>query len=367
MINIYTPNIQKYTSSAIKAINDGWISNLGEYTELAREELKNVIKSKYVVLTNNGTASTHCLFMSLKYKYPNVKKIYVPNNVYVAVWNCVLMEYDISNIEVLKVDLDTYNFDLNELYRLEKDSCLVIVHNTGNIIDTEYIHSKRPDLVLLEDNCEGLFGKLNNEYTGNCKYVLASSCSFYGNKIITSGEGGAFFTNDEDLYYFINKTINQGITAKRYVHGLLGYNYRMTNIEAAFIYDQLLDINNILENKERVFERYNNLLKPLIESKLVSKYKVNDNCKSANWMYIIRVPNKSYNDMYIYFRENNVDTRPFFYPIYTHEHLKDLKTNDNNSELLSKECIMLPSSPSLKLEEQEYIVKVLNKYLVNVN
>ena len=93
MIPIYKPFIKNYTTSAIKCINEEWISNHGIYVKLASDNLKNLLNIKYCILMNNGTAATHCLFLALKYKYPNISKIYVPNNVFIAVWNCGLMEY----------------------------------------------------------------------------------------------------------------------------------------------------------------------------------------------------------------------------------------------------------------------------------
>ena len=369
MINIYNPDISKYNRSALNAINSGWISNLGENIDLAKNKLKEIIGSNYVLLTSNGTTATHCLFMSVKYKYPNIKKIYVPNNVYVAVWNCVLMEYNKENeincIEVLKTDINTFNFDLNQLDLLEIGACLVIVHNIGNIIDTDYIHKLRPDLILVEDNCEGLFGKINGKYTGSCNSVLASSCSFYGNKTITTGEGGAFFTNDTDVYNYISKKINQGNTDKRYIHDILGYNYRMTNIQAGFLYDQLCDLDNILEKKKIVFERYDKLFKELIDKGLVSIPLISDNCERACWIYTIRINGKKFQEVSNYLRKENIDSRPFFYPIEAHEHLKYLQINDKISQILSDECIMIPSSPTLTEDEQIYIVKCIQKYLIN--
>jgi len=363
MINIYNPDISKYNKSALNAINTGWISNLGENINLAKNKLREIIGSNYVILCSNGTTATHCLFMSVKYKYPNIKKIYVPNNVYVAVWNCALMEYNIDMIQVLSTDIGTFNFDLNQLNELENGSCLVIVHNVGNIIDTDYIKSIRPDLILVEDNCEGLFGKINGKWTGSCQSVLASSCSFYGNKTITTGEGGAFFTNDEDIYNYISKKINQGNTDKRYIHDLLGYNYRMTNIQAGFLYDQLCDLDEILNKKKRIFERYDNLFKELIEKGLISIPISNKNCERACWIYTLRINDRKFKDVSDYLRENNIDSRPFFYPIEIHEHLKDLKIDDLNSKILSGESIMIPSSPNLSEDEQIYIVGCINKFI----
>jgi perosamine synthetase len=364
MINIYNPDISKYNKSALNAINTGWISNLGENIDKAKNKLKEVVGSNYVLLTSNGTTSTHCLFMSLKYKYPNIKKIYVPNNVYVAVWNCVLMEYSKENVEVIQTDINTFNFDLNQLASLEYGSCLVIVHNVGNIIDTDYIKSIRPDLILVEDNCEGLFGKVNGKWTGRCDIVLASSCSFYGNKTITTGEGGAFFTNDLDIYNYISKKINQGNTDKRYIHDTMGYNYRMTNIQAGFLYDQLCDLDEILNKKKKVFERYDNLFKDLIEKGLISIPLSDRNCERACWIYTLRINGRKFKDTSDYLKDNNIDSRPFFYPIETHEHLKELKIDDINSKILSDECIMIPSSPNLSEDEQIYINKKIRDFII---
>jgi perosamine synthetase len=363
MINIYTPDISKYNISALRAINTGWISNLGENIDIAKMKLSEIIGCNHVLLTSNGTTATHCLFMSLKYKYPDCKKIYVPNNVYVAVWNCVLMEYSEENIEVLKTDIETFNFNLNQLDTLEKGACLVIVHNVGNIIDTDYIKMKRSDLILVEDNCEGLFGKINGKWTGNCQSVLASSCSFYGNKTITTGEGGAFFTNDNDVYNYISKKINQGYTNKRYVHDMMAYNYRMTNIQAGFLFDQLCDLDLILRKKSIIFDRYDNLFKDLIDEKKISIPQINDNCQRACWIYTIRINNHKFEETSKFLKENNIDTRPFFYQIQAHEHLKNLKIDDTEGEILSNECIMIPSSPSLTEEEQIYIVNKIKELL----
>ena len=91
MINIYEPNIVDYKKSAIKAIETGWISNHGEFIKKSTQKIKEIINVKHAILMANGTCSTHCLFLALKLKYPNISKIYVPNNCYVAAWNCLLM------------------------------------------------------------------------------------------------------------------------------------------------------------------------------------------------------------------------------------------------------------------------------------
>jgi perosamine synthetase len=289
MISIYEPNIIGYSKSAINAINSGWISNHGEYINKSNNKLREIMNCKYSILMANGTCATHCLFLAIKYKYPDVKKIYVPNNSYVAAWNSALMVYSMDQIEVMKMDLDTWNINTDEEYikTLEQNTAVLIVHNLGNIVNVTRLKQIRPDLIFVEDNCEGLFGEYEGIYSGTFEGVLCSSISFYGNKIITTGEGGVFLTNNEDVYNYILKAYSQGLSHERYLHDTHAYNYRMTNIQAAFLYDQLNDIRAILDNKRKIFQNYENLLEPLINEGCIKLFKKENNTKSADWIFVI--------------------------------------------------------------------------------
>jgi perosamine synthetase len=367
MINIYNPDINNYKGSALNAIEEGWISNHGKYIELANNKLKEITKSKYSILMANGTCTTHCLFLSLKFKYPNINKIYVPNNCYVAAWNAALMEYNMNQLEVMKMDINTWNTstDKNYIMSLDKNCAVLIVHNLGNIVNVPNLKKIRPDLIFIEDNCEGMFGKYENIYSGMSDSSLCSSCSFYGNKIITTGEGGAFFTQDEELYNYINSIYSQGMSKTRYLHNLHAYNYRMTNVQAGFLFDQLNNIDNILENKYKIFENYDQLLKELVELDKVQLMKLEENTKNAPWIYALRINNnnKTIDETTKFFKDNNIDIRPFFYPINIHTHLENIKNEDNISYLLNTDIIMIPSSPNITYEEQKIVVDTIYKFV----
>ena len=370
-ISIYKPYLSKYKTSPIEAINSEWISNHGKYIDLATNKFKEVLNAKNIILMANGTVATHSLFISLKYKYPNINKIYIPNNVYVAVYNCALMEYELNNLEILKINENTWNIEEDEEYllSLDKNSAIVIVHNLGGIIDVDRIKKIRPDIILIEDNCEGLFGKYNDNYTCTSENILCSSVSFYGNKTITTGEGGAFITNDDELYNHIKKVFSQGMSSRRFVHDVHAYNYRMTNIQAAFLYEQLNDINSILDLKKNVFDNYEKLLNNEIKENKISLQHINKNCEKANWMFAINFVNndKSIDEINNFFIQNGIEIRPFFYPYCSHNHLKNLfyKNSDNNiiSEKLNKNIIMIPSYPELTYKEQEYIVYKIKSFI----
>ena len=372
-IPIYKPDLEKYSLSAIKAIKSGWISNLGENVKSATNLLQEITGAKHAILMANGTCATHCLFLSLRHKYPNIRKIYVPNNVYVAAWNCALMEYDLDQLEVMKMDLETWNVDTSEEYlkTLEVTEigtvAMLVVHNLGQIVDVDKIKSVLPNVIIVEDNCEGVFGRYHNRMTGTSPSTLCSSISFYGNKTVTTGEGGAFLTNDAEVYQYVSMVYTQGMSQKRYIHSMLAYNYRMTNVQAGFLLDQLKDLDAILHSKKVVFERYKKLFEPLIRGNSVILPKEAPDTEPGLWMFAIRMPGmtRTFDELSRYFNERNIDIRPFFYPINYHEHFKKVTFDDDNSHRLSREVIMLPSFPQLTEEQQIYIVKQVEGLIKN--
>lgn len=365
MIPIYKPFLKPYKASAIKAIESEWISNHGIYVDLAAAKLRERLNIPYCILMNNGTSATHCLLKALHYKHPSIRKLYVPNYVFIAPLNCALMEFDSASLEVLKTDPETMNMDTSETYirSLEPNSAVLVVHNLGNIVNVPRLHRLRPDIVFLEDNCEGLFGTYEGMYTGAYKGTLCSAVSFYGNKSITTGEGGAFFTHDLELYKYMKTFYSHGMSETRYVHNMLGTNYRMTNVQAAFLYDQLNDLDTILQLKRAVFQRYTHLLQPLFAQKWVKPFLSDAGCSGSNWMYVLQAPALLFDDLEKWMQEKNIQIRPLFYDVGVHQHLRSLRSEDSSASAIQTEHgFMLPSYPELRPEDQEYIVQCLREY-----
>ena len=361
---MYKPYICKFKDSAISAINDEWISNYGIFVKNTEVKFKEIFQIPYCILMNNGTSATYCLLLAVKFKYPNIKKLYVPNNVFITVWNCSFMVFNKNEIEVLEIDEKTLNINVNEDYikTLDKNSCVFIVHNIGNIINVPRLKRLREDLIFIEDNCEGLFGKYENIYSGMSNCSLCSSCSFYANKTLTSGEGGAFFTHNTDIYNYIKSIYSHGMTETRYIHDKLASNYRMTNVQAAFLYDQLNDIKNILDLKNKIFNNYDILLKDFIKDGTIVKSISENNTLPANWMYYIIIPNKNFKDIEIFLDEKMIQVRPLFYDIRKHKHLEDINVNYKELDIINN-GVMLPSFPELKFQEQEYIINCLKEFI----
>ena len=361
MLPIYQPYLpQECLKYAHDALDSTWISSQGVYIDKAKDLLKETLGSKYVILINNGTCATHMLALGLKFKYPHVKKILVPNNVYVAAWNSFLFS---DGFELIPVDanLDTWNMDIAKIGKHGADTALLVVHNLGNIVNVPQIKKVYPELLIVEDNCEGIFGKHEGSYSGTKS--LMSSFSFFGNKTITSGEGGAVFTQDEDLFEYLNSVRGQGQSSVRYIHDKLGYNYRMTNVQAALLYGQLLIYDEIRERKAEVFAMYRKELESVDEIAFQSEEKGTEH---AQWMFGLRFKNfdmttKRMLELFLF--ENNIETRPMFYPINTHQHLKDIKGETKVALQLNHQCLLLPSFPELTRSQVLTVCRKIKEFV----
>ncbi len=365
MIPVYKPYLNKeILKYAHDALDSTWISSNGIYLDKAKEKLKEITAAKYVILVNNGTAATHLVALGLKYKYPNVNKLIVPNNVYVAAWNSFLFS---GGYELFPKDANpsTWNFDLSKLNSIDTNTAILVVHNLGNIINVPLLRRKFPEVIFVEDNCEGFLGKYEGKFSGS--ESLISSVSFFGNKTITSGEGGAVFTNDESLFEYLNSVKGQGQSSRRYLHDKLGYNYRMTNIQAALLLGQLEVLSIIQEKKAEIFYNYQNELKDLEK---VSFQKMEANTSHAQWMFALRlidftIHEKEKLELFLY--ENQIETRPMFYPITSHQHLSNIDCDVTNAKILHNQVILLPSYPELTKNQIKFICEKIKKFKMNKN
>lgn len=366
MIPVYSPyKLGESKTFLNEIIDDNWVSFSGKYVKLCEKELERRLNINHVLLTNNGTSATHCLFKAIKWKYPNCKHIYIPNNCFIAVYNTALHEYEKSNIKIIPIDADTWNMNMKYINDFEPNSALILVHNIGNIIPIQKIMEERPDIVLVEDNCEGFMGKYGEKFSGTLS--LCSSISFFPNKHITSGEGGAFCTNDMELYKYIKKYCRQGITDEKYKYDLLGQNYRMSNVNACLLYSQLNLLDEILDIKNKLFSLYRKYL----DNNKISFQKQEENTLHSNWMFPIKFKSNISDDEVqnrnLYFNKNNIEIRPFFCDYKYHKHLADLDVMNEQYPDIYNQIIILPSFPDLSETNIKYIAEKVNEYANNLH
>lgn len=337
------------------ALNDNQLS-IGKYNEMVEEMLPEFTGCRFNLLVSSGTTANVLMNIIVK-DYP-VKRLIVPNNCYVAAYNPFVDNFD---FKVSSISEDTWNMPIDNDFNIEKNHALLVVHNIGNPVNVPKIKRLFPGKTIIEDNCEGFLGKYEGKPTGS--ESLMSSLSFFGNKIITSGEGGCFCTNDESIYNLAKLLSTQAMSKRRYVHLGIAYNFRMTNIQAALLYTQLVNIHTIKEARREIFSIYDDLLYNFSRIKL--QYEDKD-CEHSHWMYGIRiVDNKSYDKVESWMSIHGIETRPLFYPIHCHEQFKDLHSTATSIKL-SKECVLLPTYVGLKKKEQERIVDVLTSYMQKI-
>lgn len=341
-IPIYKPYIPEKSSRYAKdAIDSGWVSSIGEYIERATERLKGITGVKYAVLVNNGTSATHLCARVLKKWHPETKRVFLPSACYVAAYNSLLYDDNEWVLQPIDLDIDTWNMSIPEY---EEGDAIMAVHNLGNVMPLSGV-----ECPVIEDSCETLLGKSKQGHS------LCSSLSFFGNKNMTSGEGGAVLTDDEDIFRYVYKLKGQGQTQTRYIHDELGYNYRMTNVQAALLLGQLEELEIIQAYKKSLFMKYNNRFKG--NSNIIPQKTTYDH---SNWMYAVRIlGSKSYKENKMFLDSRGIDTRPMFYSFKHHKHLYFLHNMGGrtvaNAEKLHKEIVMLPSYPQLTEIEINHI------------
>jgi perosamine synthetase len=357
-----TPDILIY---ARQALASGWIAR-GEYLDKVTDLLREIFGFKHVLLTNSGTSAGHLVAIALKHADPGLQYIYVPNNVYVAAWNTLLQEFPANKIVAVDACLDTWNAQAETwTYPLDESRVAILaVHNLGNVVNVPALQLKFPRALIVEDACEGLFGTYDGRSVGSAS--IASAFSFHANKTLTSGEGGAFVTADRDLFDLAHRVSNQGATCEKYVHDIHGYNYRMTNVQAALLYGQLLYREEILSRKKIIFAAYAGGLSGV---KGVHLQQTESGTTSANWMLGVRVEEGTYERAAKHFGDAGIEIRPMFPPIVRHAHLRDVQiaygpgeSPCQNAILLAQECFMVPSYPGLLDDEVVRVIKAVRSY-----
>ena len=222
---------------------------------------------------------------------------------------------------------------------------------------------KKYRLKIIEDCAEAIGSKYNNKFVGTLGDV--STFSFYGNKTISTGEGGMVVTKNKKIYETIVSLKSQGLNMNKidnfYNHEILGYNYRMTNICASIGLAQLNKIDFFINQKNIIFKLYKKFL-----GRKVTFQEENKNTKSTYWLVTILVKNKLTRiNLQRYLKKYNIETRPIFTPMNKLKMYEGSKKKLTNSLDIYNKGISLPSYPGLKRKEIEFICGKINNYLEN--
>jgi UDP-4-amino-4,6-dideoxy-N-acetyl-beta-L-altrosamine transaminase len=364
----------------ISVLNSDFLTQ-GPVVMAFEKELANFAKSKYAVAVNSATSALHIACLSLGLKKGDI--LWTSPISFVASSNCAL--YCGADVDFVDIDPLTYNMSTSELEkklisakkanRLPK--IVIPVHLAGQSCDMEKIHSlgKKFGFKIIEDASHAIGGKYKGKNIGNCSYSDITIFSFHPVKIITTGEGGALLTNSETLCGKAQQLRSHGITRNPsemskptdgpwyYEQIDLGFNYRMTDLQAALGISQLKRINLFIKKRHQIAALYDKLL---ASSKIILPFQHKDNNSSFH-LYIIRIPSNSNlvrRELFERLRANGILVNLHYIPIYKHPYYQNkYKIKDSSfpqSEKYYAEAISLPIYYDLKESEVQKIVKILN-------
>ncbi len=351
---VYWGNEEKYVVDALKS---SWISG-GKYTDLFEGRFANYIGAKYALTTSNGTSALHLAYLGLGLVAGD--EIIVPGYCFMAAAN-VAINIGLKPVFV-DVDRDTWCLSPADVERkiTSKTKAIIPVHTYGNVSDmTPIIElANRYGLFVIEDAAESLGSKYAGQQSGTIGDV--GTFSFHATKTVTTGEGGMVVTDNEDVYKRMVLYRNHGMGVRRYWHEVPGYNFRLTNLQAALGLAQLEKIESIHIRKKDVYECYCNLLKDVadVEMQLITK-----KIEPSVWATAVCINGNIDRDKVIC-RLNNlgIEARTGFYSANDLSHLYGDQTTPV-SNFLSQNIICLPSSPRITFTQIKYVCSCLAETL----
>lgn len=346
-------------------INSGWISSGGKYVKLFEKSFSKFLKSKYTLSTTSGTTALHLALASLGIKKDD--EVILPNLTFIAPVNASI--YLGAKPVLIDIDEDNLCIDPAKIERAitKKTKAILLVYLYGHGCDINKIQkiAKKHNLFLIEDCAEGMGTYYKNRHVGN--FGDASTFSFFGNKTITTGEGG-MISFKEKKYYKVAKTLrDHGMSSKKkYWHNFVGYNYRMTNMQAAVGLAQMERVKFFMKQKKNMAKKYRSYLN---SNKKIYFSKNYPDTKSSYWLYYIRLKektSKARDKIINLLLKNGIEARNCFYPVHLMKPYKKYFSKKNNLDVsikISKSIIALPSSVNLGDKEIKNICANLNMIL----
>lgn len=363
MIQVSKPSLgREELNNVIEAIKSSWISSKGKFITEFEKEFAEYCGAKYGIATFNGTVALHLALRALMIDKGD--EVIVPDLTFIATANVVTY----CNAKPIFIDShpDYWCIDPEKIEEkiTTKTKAIIPVHLYGHPCDMDAIMkiAKKHGSYVIEDAAEAHGARYKGKKVGSFGDI--SCFSFYGNKIITTGEGGMCLTNDQELAEKMRILRDHGMNPdKRYWYDVIGFNYRMTNVQAAIGIAQLKKINKFIKRKRQIASKYNDELKDFEKENLITLHPEMLWAKSVYWMYSILVEEKfgiSRDKLIYLLKKQNIETRPFFYPIHIMPPYNKTKCSINNTaNNISLKGINLPSSSALKDSEIQYVIECL--------
>ena len=352
-IPIYQPWVAATQEDNVLAcVRENWISSRGRFVDTFEKHLCEYTGLSAVTSCSNGTTALHLALLALGLNEGD--EILVPSFAYVAAVNAIA--YVRATPRFVDIDPSTWNICPTDAEKKisPKTKAIICVHTYGVPCDMTTLrdfadHNK---LFLIEDSAEALGSFQGGKHIGTTADVC--TFSFFGNKTITTGEGGAVGSRDPDIVAIASRLKNQGLVQQGgYEHDIVGYNYRMTNIQAAIGVAQLAEVNKILNLKCKIADRYRRDLIDFAEFQDCSTQ------QCSNWINTIKLGSIERTQvLHKALERNNIEVRPGFsqvdkMPMYKSEPLLP------RTQELADRLLCLPSHPSLTEDQQTRVIEAI--------
>ncbi len=337
----------------VQALESTWISG-GAYVDRLESEFAQFCGKKFAVSSSNGTTSLHLAFVALGLGRHD--EVIVPGFCFMAAPNVLLH----LGAKPVFADVDPATFCMTaetiEPLITSRTRAIVPIHPYGNVCEMDEILAlgNRYGIPVIEDAAESFASKYKGKYTGTMG--LMGSFSFQAAKTITTGEGGMIITNDDTLARKIALYRSHGLLRKKhYWHEVAGYNFRLTNLQAALGVAQLERINEIIPKRKRVHLDYQ---KSLGAQEGITLQLYPASVDPVLWAIALKLDPTAYpqgrDAVMEQMREASIETRPGFYTPSQMPHIYACPPLPN-AERIAAWIISLPTYPSLTSEQIEYI------------
>lgn len=346
-----------YVSDCIKT---GWISSQGSYVRKFEKEFATYCQALHPVAVSNGTVALHLALEALGVGPGD--EVLVPDITFAASINAVI--YTGATPVLVDVDRTTWTISVSEIEKNinSKTKAIMPVHLYGHPchMDEIFALAKQHNLLVVEDCAEAVGSLYRGSHVGN--KADAATFSFFGNKTITTGEGGMIFFKDEKVYEKALVLRDHGMSkTKKYWHEYVGFNYRMTNLQGALGCAQLERVTEFVSRKRELAETYNNMLGEIGSFELPPQ---EEWAYNGFWLYtaILKKNDTIGRDQLIEkMLRNGVEMRPAFYPLHQMPPYKNFpsKSDFKNSIYISQQGISFPSSVNITAEEIDNIRRSL--------
>lgn len=341
----------------------GWISSTGKFVNRFEQMFASFCGTRYAIAASSGTTALHLALLALGIGPGD--EVIVPTLTFIATANAVT--YTGAKPIFADSEPETWNIDPKKLSSLitSRTRAIIPVHLYGHPADMDPILelAESNGFTVIEDAAEAHGASYKGKKVGSLGD--AAIFSFYGNKIITTGEGGIVVTNRADIAERVKILRDHGMSPqRRYWHPLLGYNYRLTNLQAAIGVAQMEKVDDIILHKKRIAKEYKERLGALPGIHLPPDEPWADN---VFWLYSIlvnpKVFGKSRDELMAYLSKEGIETRPFFPPIHT-QPIYNIDKHLIVAEQLSATGLSLPSAIGLRIEDIERVVDAMAKFRI---